>query len=96
MPRPDLKTTRELAWVGDAVLSLHGRRWILANHGTMDGAMLTRFTSNRFLSALGNPTEVEAIIGRIYESEGYDAACDYIDTEVLPLFKKQEANRRPH
>ncbi|CAN5374776.1 hypothetical protein BH23VER1_BH23VER1_30560 [soil metagenome] len=96
MPRSDLKTTRELAWIGDAVLSLHGRRWILANLGAMDGAMLTRFTSNRFLAALGNPTEVEATIGALYESDGYEAACAFIDSEIIPLFRRQEANRRAH
>ncbi len=96
MASPELKTTRELAWIGDAVLSLHIRRWILKSQRRMDGEMLTRCTSNRFLASLGNPTEVEARIGRIHEAEGLAAAGQWIDSEILPTFQKQEANRRKH
>ena len=89
-----LKSTREQAWVGDAVLALHVRRFILDKLGKMDGEMATRMTSNQFLSGRGNPTEVEAKIGRIYEREGYDSAVAWIEAELLPLYERQEKKRR--
>lgn len=96
MAKDDLKTTREEAWVGDAVLSLIARQWILKERGKMDGEMLTRFTSNRFLSSLGNPTEVEAVIGRVYQDGGLDAAAAWIEANAMPVFAKQERNRKNH
>ena len=85
---------QEQAWVGDCVLELFSRTWILENHGTISGEMLIRMTSNQFLAATGNPTAVEAKIGRIYEKNGLEAAFDWIEEELLPLFKKQERKRR--
>ena len=70
---------REEAWVGDAVLALYVRRWILKEHGKMMGEMFVRFTSNDFLSRKGNPTAVEAEIGRIYEAEGEQVAFSWIE-----------------
>ena len=84
---------REQAWVGDAVLSLFARRWLLARDGRMDGERLMRMTSNQFLSALGNPTSVEAKIGRIYERDGLEAAFAWMEEELIPLFEKQEGKR---
>ena len=63
---PALTQEREEAWVGDAVLALYVREWILREKGEMDGEMFTRFTSNHFLKSKGNPTSVEAEIGRVY------------------------------
>ena len=90
------KNEREQAWIGDAVLELFVRKWILREEGEMDGDKKTRFTSNRFLACFGNPTSVEAKIGRTYEAEGLEAAFTLIEDEFLPLFLKQEAkaNRR--
>ena len=59
----------------------------------MDGIWFTNLTSNEFLSAFGNPTSVEAIIGNIYREEGLAAAHLYIQNEFLPLFRKQIVNR---
>ena len=84
---------REQAWVGDAVLSLFARRWLLNRDRRMNGESLTRMTSNQFLSAIGNPTSVEAKIGRLYEREGLEAAFAWLDSELVPLFEKQERNR---
>lgn len=84
---------QEEAWIGDTVLDLFARRWILENHGTVSGDVLKRLTSNQFLACFGNPTAVEAKIGRIYEKEGLSAAFSWIETEILPLFEKQERNR---
>lgn len=92
-PADPVEVERAEAWIGDAVLALVARRWILREHGRTDGAMLARLTSNQFLSSWGNPTAVEAKIGRLYESEGLEAAAAYIEGEFLPLFLKQERNR---
>lgn len=82
------------AWIGDAVLTLFARRWILAETGAIDGERSVRMTSNRFLNSIGQPDEVEAQIGRIYEAEGLDSAFTWIETQLLPMFKRQEGNRR--
>jgi hypothetical protein len=88
-----MEVERAEAWVGDAVLALAARRWILRDQGRTDGAMQARLTSNQFLSAWGNPTAVEARIGRLFEAEGLEAATDYVERELIPLFLKQERNR---
>jgi hypothetical protein len=82
------------AWIGDAVLSLYVRGLILSEQGRVDGERSVRMTSNQFLSSLGDPTRVEAEIGRTYEREGLQAAFTWIEENVLPLFRKQEENRR--
>ena len=81
------------AWIGDAVLALFARRWILAQTGFIDGQCAARMTSNQFLNTLGAADEVEARIGRVYESEGLDAAFRWIEAELMPRFLKQESNR---
>ncbi|MEM6280419.1 MAG: hypothetical protein AAF733_13135 [Verrucomicrobiota bacterium] len=90
----EARREQELAWIGDTVLDLFARSWILENHGTLSGEMLRRLTSNQFLSCFGNPTAVEAKIGRLYEEEDLAAAFRWIEAEILPLFEKQERNRR--
>lgn len=93
MPKKIPAETRNAAWIGDAVLSLYVRDWILREHGVMDGARLTAFTSNQFLSAFGNPTEVEADIGIAYEKDGLAAAFALIEERLLPVFLAQERRR---
>ncbi len=90
----ELKQEREEAWVGDAVLALYARQYVLRERGSMDGEWFTRLTSNDFLSAFGNPTRVEASIGRIYQKDGLPAAFAWMDETLLPLFRKQMANKR--
>lgn len=90
----DWQQEREYAWVGDAVLALFARQFVLAERRSMDGAWFTHLTSNDFLSAFGNPTSVEASIGRLYREQGLDAAFAWINENLLPLFRKQMANRR--
>lgn len=85
----------ENAWVGDAVLSLYARQNILAAGTGVDNPKSIRMTSNRFLSALGEASEVEARIGRIYLSEGLSAAFAHIESAILPLFQKQERRIAP-
>ena len=84
-----LKIEREAAWIGDAVLALYAREFVLRERGCMDGIWFTHLTSNEFLSAFGNPTSVEAKIGDIYRAEGLAPAHAYIETTFLPLFRKQ-------
>ncbi|MBL9151538.1 MAG: hypothetical protein JNK37_03600 [Verrucomicrobiales bacterium] len=88
-----LEIERAEAWIGDAVLALAAREWILRQHDRTDGAMLARLTSNQFLSSWGNPTAVEARLGRLYRSEGLAAAMEFVEREMIPLFLKQERNR---
>lgn len=82
------------AWIGDAILALAARSWILREFGTTDGAMLARLTSNQFLSAFGNPTAVEAVIGRVFLEKGLEAAVEHVEREFIPMFLRQERNRR--
>jgi len=89
----EIRAERECAWVGDAVLALFAREWVLKERQTMDAVWFTRLTSNDFLSAFGNPTRVEAGIGKIYREQGLAAAFAWIESEFLPLFRKQMANR---
>ena len=84
---------QELAWIGDTILDLFARTWILQEKGTVCGETQRRMTSNQFLACLGNPTSVEAKIGRLYREEGMQAAFAWIEAELLPLFKKQEKKR---
>lgn len=89
----EIRVEREFAWIGDAVLALFARTWVLGERGTMDGEWFTRMTSNDFLSAFGAPTSVEARIGRVYREQGLEAAFQLIEGEFIPLFRKQMAKR---
>lgn len=85
----EISERRQKAWVGDAVLSLYARQWILREKGKMEGQTLTQMTSNDFLATIGNPTKVEAAVGIIYEREGLDSAFRWIEHEILPHFLNQ-------
>ncbi len=89
----ELRLIREAAWIGDAVLALFARQFVLRERNAMDGEWFTRLTSNDFLSAFGNPTRVEASIGRLYQADGLDAAFAWMDAELIPLFRKQVAKK---
>ena len=81
------------AWIGDAVLALYARLKILREDGRVDGEKCKRLTSNQFLGTLGEPTKVEADVGRVYARDGLEAAFHWIEQHLLPLFERQEANR---
>ncbi len=88
---------QERSWVGDAVLALVAREWILANGPKDFGGRSDYYrnlTSNDFLSTLGVPSKVEAELGNIYLAGGLDAARAAFDERFIPLFKKQELKRR--
>lgn len=88
---------RTKAWIGDAVLALFAREWLLRQPWIKPKERAERFiemTSNKFLSAIGQPTAMEAEIGIIYEREGLKAAFKHIETTYLPLFEKQQAKAK--
>jgi hypothetical protein len=89
----ELDKEREEAWVGDAVLALCIRQWLLCEKGRIDGEAFIRATSNNFLRLLGNPTLVEAEIGRIYQDSGLETAFSHIETKIIPLFVQREKVR---
>ena len=87
------KKLLEDAWIGDAVLSLYARRRILGEGAGVNSEAFERMTSNRFLAALGDPSTVEAELGRVYESEGLEAAFRWIESRIIPVFNRQEEKR---
>ena len=83
----------EQAWIGDAVLCLYARGRILREDGAVDGEKFERMTSNRFLATFGEPSEVEAELGGLYEREGLEAAFAWIEQKLMPLFDRQEEKK---
>ena len=51
-------------------------------------------TSNQFLSAVGEPTKVEAEIGQVYQQDGLRAAFAWIEEHLMPMFARQEEKRQ--
>jgi dsRNA-specific ribonuclease len=82
------------AWIGDAVLSLYARRLILAEHGAVSSDEFERMTSNQFLSGLAEPSSVEAEIGRAYAAGGIEAGFQWIETNLMPLYRRQQEKRQ--
>ena len=94
MKAPDaVRLEREQAWLGDAVLSLFARQYILRTTGSMGQEEFAAMTSNAFLSAFGPPTRVESRIGQVYQQDGLSAAFSFIEKDFLPLYLKQKRNR---
>ena len=94
MPKAaDRQRTLQEAWVGDAVLSLYVRAKILREDGKLDGEKCVRMTSNQFLASFGEPSEVEAELGRVYQRDGLAAAFAWIEARLLPKFELQEQKR---
>ena len=81
------------AWIGDAVLSLYARLKILREDGHRDGEKLLRMTSNQFLGITGEPSAVEAELGRVYAREGLETAFLWIEQRLVPVFERLEAKR---
>lgn len=93
---PDLDpVVRAEAWIGDAVLALYVREWILEmNRGIMDGELFMELTSNKFLRLVGNATAVEAQIGIAYKQGDLATAFDWITTHLRPKMEQRIAIRR--
>jgi dsRNA-specific ribonuclease len=90
----DRRKLLEDAWIGDAVLSLFARIRILRGDGAQDQERFIRMTSNQFLAVIGEASQVEAEIGRVYEREGLEAAFRWIEKKLMPVFERQEEKRR--
>ena len=88
---------RNEAWIGDAVLALFARSWLLRiGHGENSkdrNRLFELWVSNQFLSSFGEPTSVEAEIGRAYASGGLDVAFTFIEEKLLDRFV-QTARKR--
>ena len=95
MIRPS-ETERELAWLGDAVLTLFARAYILRDGLGMNPLKIAAMTSNQFLSCFGNPTRVEAELGKLYSEQGLSVAFAKIEADLLPLFLKQWKKQEKH
>lgn len=81
------------AWIGDAVLSLYARRRILAEEDRIDAQRAEQMTSNQFLTAFGEASETEAKIGAVYLRDGLASAFSWIESNLMPIYERQEANR---
>lgn len=91
----DPRELKNLAWIGDAVLALWAREWLLEQPGHplfTRQELFIRLTSNAFLQSLGEPTRVEAQIGIVYKEKGLQEAFSYLDSELRPLFEKHLKN----
>ncbi len=87
---PDLDpVVRAQAWVGDAILALYVREWILSFHGGIEGRLFIEFTSNDFLRLTGNATAVEAQIGRVFKKGGLEAAYAWIEQNLRPRMEQR-------
>lgn len=75
------------------MLTLFARARILASERRVDAELASRMTSNHFLSAFGEPTAVEAQLGRVYLEHGLERAFAWIEAEWMPLFRRQEQKR---
>lgn len=87
----EIEQLRAEAWIGDAVLALFARDWLLTRTDQETSlaqrtALFELFVSNQFLSSFGEPTRVEAEIGRVYQSRGLSAAFASIEEKLLPRF----------
>ena len=95
-PYPEEKMRND-AWIGDAVLALFARSWLLqAAQGESPkdrNQLFELWVSNQFLSSFGEPTSVEAAIGRSYATGGLPAAFGFIEDNLLNRFV-QTARKR--
>lgn len=83
---------RTRAWIGDAVLALYARQWILNQPDIAAkerASVFIQMTSNQFLASLGEPTSMEAEIGTIYQDSDLEEAFRHIERKFLPVFLKQ-------
>ena len=93
----NIEKKRSLAWIGDAVLALYARKWILKQNDISIKERAEAFqsmTSNEFLSYHGEPTQVECTIGQVYEKDGLNSAFNFIETTLMPIFLKKKKQRK--
>jgi hypothetical protein len=91
---------RNEAWIGDAVLALFARSWLLrtgpGGNSKDRNQLFELWISNQFLSSFGEPTSVEAEIGRTYATGGLDAAFTFIEEKFLDRFVQTARKRGFH
>ena len=83
------------AWLGDAVLALLTRDWLIKTLDSTDGDLQGLITSNHFLSRFGPPTAVEAALGRLWRDHGYAAAEAEFRQKFLPEMIRHLRRQRP-
>ena len=83
---------REQAWIGDAVLGLVAREWILDRGKGLDGELHRTVTSNEFLRNFGHPTLVEAEMGRTFKKGGVDAVREHFQSVIVPKLREKNGN----
>src|SRR5260370_22747633 len=88
---------RNDAWIGDAVLALFARSWLLqtvqGENSKDRNRLFELWVSNQFLASFGEPTSVEAAIGRTYASGGLPAAFAFIVDNLLSRLVHTANNR---
>ncbi len=94
-----IEDKKSLAWIGDAILALYARKWILKQSSIQAkerASVFQSMTTNEFLSHWGEPTQVESRIGKIFEEDGFEKAMHYIEANLLPIvIKRQKQKKQP-
>lgn len=88
LSKSEVAGLRQEAWLGDAVLELYVRDRILKEEAAMNDTRRVSLVRNSFLNQLGQPTRVEAEIGRRYREGGLEAAFAWIEEQMGPLVLK--------
>ncbi|MBV9391861.1 MAG: hypothetical protein JOY96_08220 [Verrucomicrobia bacterium] len=92
------QSLRDEAWIGDAVLTLFVRSWLMKTRSkTIDprerAALFELFVSNQFLSSFGEPTRVEAKVGRIYREHGLQESFRHLEGTFVDKFLRTARNK---
>ncbi len=85
LSRREVEGLRQEAWIGDAVLELYVREQILREDAARNDSRRISLVRNSFLNRLGQPTRVEAEIGRLYQTQGLEAAYAWIRDQMTAL-----------
>lgn len=93
LSKREVEGLRQEAWIGDAVLELYVREYILKQDASRDDARRISLVRNSFLNRIGQPTRVEAEIGRRYNEGGLITAYAWIREQLEPLIA--EAQKAP-
>ena len=93
LSKREVEGLRQEAWIGDAVLELYVREYILRQDASRNDARRISLVRNSFLNQVGQPTRVEAEIGRRYQEGGLEAAYAWIEEQLEPRIA--EAQKKP-
>jgi hypothetical protein len=96
LSRREIEVLRQEAWLGDAVLELYVRECILKEDASRNDSRRISLVRNSFLNQIGQPTRVEAEIGRRYQEGGLEAAYAWIGEQMEPLIAQSpKSSDRP-